>query len=170
MNASIKSLKGKVKRPVRVAKICLDGDLWARHDELTEQLAAMGSQSATKLAGDPKLQKLAAEIGAVEKAMRDSEVAIRFRGISAFQLKELQRRFPVEGNPDSWDIDAGFAALIAASAEDPTTEEEAQEFLNELHKAAADKLFNTVWAATGGSAEVPTNARASALIQASASK
>ncbi|SDN79047.1 hypothetical protein [Geodermatophilus sp. DSM 45219] len=165
MGVSIKSLKGKVKRPIRVAKVCLDGSLWAKHDELAEQLESARGQSSPTMGADPKVTELTKQLAKVEEDMRKAEVAIEFRGISSYELAALQARFPSEDKRLAWDINAGAAALIAASAVEPTTEEEARELLEELHFAATDKLIGTAWNATTGSTEVPTSAPASALIR-----
>lgn len=164
MGVALKDLRGKVKRPVRSVSVCLDGDLWARYDELTAQLDAIRSQpSAPKLGDQPAGREVAEQIAAVEQQMRDAQVTIEFRGISSFQLAEIQARFPAKDGR-GWDIHAGAAALIAACAVEPTTEEEARELLEELSHAVNDRLFSAAWEATTGSTSVPFSARASALI------
>lgn len=169
MGVAIKDLKGKVKRPVRTATVCLDGDLWARYDELTARYDELQAKSGTaKMGQSAEARGVANEIAAVEEAMRDAQVTIEFRGISSYKLAEVQARFPAKDGRSGWDINAGAAALIAACAVEPTTEDEAKELLDELNYAVTDKLVSAAWLATTGSAEVPTNARASALINASA--
>ncbi len=165
MGIALKDLRGKVKRPVRVVRICLDGELWARHDELAAQLEQVGVQSgAAKMGQSSGARQLAEELTEVEEAMRASEVAVEFRGISSYELAAIQARFPAKEGRGGWDINAGAAALIAACAVEETTEKEAEELLKELTYAATDKLVSGAWQATTGSSEVPTSARASALI------
>jgi hypothetical protein len=169
MGVALKDLRGKIKRPVRSVRICLDGELWARHDELTAALERLSSSNGYgKMAQSSDARAVAQELADVEKAMRESEVTLEFRGISSYRLAEIQARFPAKDGRSGWDVDAGSAALIAACAVEPTTEEEARELLEELTFAASDKLFTAAWQATTGSSEVPTSARASALIHASA--
>ena len=170
MGVALRDLTKKIKRPVRVAKVCLDGDLWARYDELTAKLdAATGQQGRGKMGETTEVRQLAEQVRAVEEAMRASEAAIEFRGISSFELAEIQARFPAKDGR-GWDINAGAAALIAACAVEKTSEEEAEEFLRSVNYAVSDKLFTAAWEATTGSSDVPFSARASALIAASASK
>ncbi len=49
MGVALKDLRGKVKRPVRSVTVCLDGDLWARHDELTRRLDELRAQNPGKM-------------------------------------------------------------------------------------------------------------------------
>lgn len=176
MATSIKSLKGKLKPPVRSVTICLDGELWAKHDELTAKLADHAGRSAKKLAVDPVTTDLGRQITEVEQKMREAEVTLEFRGLTAPALKAIQDRFPLpEGapgadEPNAWDIDAAFPALVAATAVEPTTEEEAKEFADALNQATATRVFNVIWLAATGTSEVPTNAHAFVLSQVSGSK
>lgn len=170
MGVALKDLRGKVKRPIRVAKVCLDGELWARHDTLTSELESMRSQPRGKMGDSSEARRVAEELQQVEQAMRDAEVAVEFRGISTYQLAEIQARFPGKNPQQGWDAQAGAPALIAATAVEPTTEDEARELLEELHHAAADKLITTAWTACTGSNDVPFSVRASALISGSGSK
>jgi hypothetical protein len=168
MGVSLSSLNGKIKRPVRAATVCLDGDLWARHDELTAQLDAIHTaQGRGKMGESAEARAVAEELTAVEKAMRASEVTIEFRGISSYQLAQIQARFPAKDGR-GWDVNEGAHARIAACAVEPTTEEEAKNVLGQVNYAVSDKLFTAAWEATTGSSTVPTSARASALINASA--
>jgi hypothetical protein len=169
VGVALKDLDGKVKRPVRAVRICLDGELWARHDELTARLDGLRAQNgAAHMSDGGGATAIAQEITEVEEAMRASEVTLEFRGISSYQLAEIQARFPAKDGRSGWDADAGSAALIAACAVEPTTEDEARAVLKQLSFAATDRLFSAAWQATTGSSSVPTNARASALIHASA--
>jgi hypothetical protein len=170
MGVALKDLRGKVKRPVRAVTVCLDGELWARYDELTAKLDGIRAQQGpAKMGESSEARAVADEIRRVEEAMREAQVTIEFRGISSYQLAEIQARFPAQDGR-GWDVNAGAAALIAACAVEPTTEAEARELLEEVSHAVNDKLFTAAWEATTGSSDVPFSVRASALINASASK
>jgi hypothetical protein len=169
MGVAIKDLRGKVKRPVRSVSVCTDGDLWAKHDELSEKLEGLRAQNPGKLGQASGARQVAEELQAVEKAMQAAEVNVEFRGISTYQLNEIQAKYPAKDGR-GWDSNAGAHALLAACAVEPTTEEEAKALLEELHHGAADKMVSAAWLATTGSSEVPTSARASALIRDSGSK
>jgi hypothetical protein len=170
----IKDLTTQISRPVRVAKVCIKGELWARHDELVEQLDAITGDdpeqpSARKLGGPSNAERnrLLKAIGEVEDEMRANEVALEFRGISQRPLAEIQERHPAKvGN--GWDYNAAGAELFAASSVDEVTVEEAQAFLDVLHFGAFQKIVQTILAASGGSSEVPTVARSFARTPTSA--
>jgi hypothetical protein len=91
VGVAVKDLKGKVKRPVRSVAICLDGDLWARHDELTQKLDELGTKSNARMGQSNGTAEIAQEITEVEAAMRDASVSIQIRGIGTYHLKEIQR-------------------------------------------------------------------------------
>jgi len=170
MGVSLKDLRGKVKRPVRSVSICLDGELWARHDELTAKLDELRGQDAGRKMGEASgAVEVAQELRSIEEAMKASEVSIEFRGISTYQLTEIQAKYPAKDGRSLWDVNAGAHALIAACAVEPTTEAEAKELLEEVHQAVADLLVGAAWLATTGSSSVPFSARASELIRGSGS-
>lgn len=171
----IKDLTTQIKRPVRVARVCTNGELWIRHDELTEQIDALTESqaqqpTAPKLGGggpSAEINRLVKELGKVEDEMRAAEVAIEFRGISQRPLAEIQERFPAKvGN--GWDYVAAAADLFAASSVDEVTVEDAQAFLDALHSGAFQRVVQTILAASNGSAEVPTSARDFARTRTSA--
>lgn len=173
MGVALKDLRKKIKRPVRSVKVLVDGDLWAEHDELAAKLEQLQATRGTRKMGDSAgVQEVAEQLLAIEQRMRDAEVTVQFRGIPAFQFKEIKKRFPPkeEGKTFDWDVDAGSAALIAACAVEPTTEEEVRELLDEGPPDLEGKLFLAAWAATGGSSTVPTSAHASDLIRRSGQK
>ena len=62
MGVALKDLKGKVKRPVRSVSVCLDGELWDRHDELTRKLD-VSAHKFSQAARD----KIAAQGGTVQE-------------------------------------------------------------------------------------------------------
>jgi hypothetical protein len=169
MGVSLKDLQGRVKRPVRSVSICLDGELWGRHDELTQQLDEMRPQGRVTMGDSDESAAVAAELRTIEESMRASQVSVEFRGISSYQLQQLQARFPAKDGRSGWDVNAGAAALLAACAVEPTTEAEAKALLEEVHQAVADKLVGAAWLATAGSSDVPFSARASELIRGSGS-
>jgi hypothetical protein len=169
VGVAVKDLKGKVKRPVRSVAICLDGDLWARHDELTQKLDELGTKSNARMGQSNGTAEIAQEITEVEAAMRDASVSLQIRGIGTYHLKEIQRRFPSDDENLAWDVDAGAPALLAACLVEPTTEDEAREFLEDLNDAVYKTVMGTCFLATTGSSAVPFSERASALMAGSGS-
>jgi hypothetical protein len=170
MGVALRDLRGKVKRPVRSVRICLDGDLWARHDELTAKLDELGAKNIARMGQATGAAEVAQELTEVEAAMREAQVTVEFRGISSYEFKQIQARFPSEDKNMAWDVEAGGPALIAACAVEPLTEAEAKELLNEVNQAVSNQLLSAAFLATTGSNEVPFSVRASALINGSGSK
>jgi hypothetical protein len=68
MGVALKDLRGKVKRPVRSVTVCLDGDLWSRHDELTAKLDELRAQSPGQDGSGAGAREAAEELRAVEEA------------------------------------------------------------------------------------------------------
>jgi hypothetical protein len=169
VGVAFKDLKGRVKRPVRSVRICLDGDLWARHDELTAKLDELGTKNIARMGQANGAAEVAQELTEVEAAMREAQVTLEFRGISSYEFKQIQARFPSDDKNMVWDVDAGGHALVAACAVEPTTEDEAKAFLEDVHHAVAQQVLGTAYLATTGSSEVPFSVRASALINGSGS-
>jgi hypothetical protein len=170
VGVALKDLRGKVKRPVRSVAVCLDGDLWSRHDELTAKLDELRAQNPGKMDSAPGAREAAEELRAVEQQMAESSVTIEFRGISTYVLNEIQAKYPAKDGRSGWDVNGGAAALLAACAVEPTTEAEARELLDECNQAVADRLVGTAWLATTGSSDVPFSVRASELIAGSGSR
>jgi hypothetical protein len=170
VGVALKDLRGKVKRPVRSVRICLDGDLWARHDELTAKLDELGAKNIARMGQATGAAEVAQELTEVEEAMREAQVTIEVRGISSYQFKTIQAAHPSEDKNLAWDIDAGGAAFLAACLVEPTTEAEAREFLESVNQSVANQLIGTAFLATTGSNEIPNSVRASALINGSGSK
>lgn len=161
MPTSLKDLRGKVKRPVRSVTLCVDGDLSAKHRELTEKLDSLRAARGTAMMGDdPAAREVQGQITEVEAAMRDAQVTIEFRGISMYRLEEIKERFPAKDGR-GWDVNAGSAALIAACSVEPVSEDDVKGLLEELNVADSDKLFSAAWEATTRSDDVPFGARAS---------
>jgi hypothetical protein len=95
MGVALKDLKGRVKRPVRSVRICLDGDLWARHDELTAKLDELGTKNIARMGQATGAAEVAQEMTEVEAAMREAQVTIEFRGICTYEFKQIQAAVPV---------------------------------------------------------------------------
>jgi hypothetical protein len=169
VGVALKDLKGRVKRPVRSVRICLDGDLWARHDELTAKLDELGTKNIARMGQANGAAEVAQEIQDVEAAMREASVSIQIRGIGTYHFKEIQLRFPSDDENLAWDVDAGAPALLAACLVEPTTEDEAREFLGEVNDAIYKTIMGTCFLATTGSSAIPFSERASELIRGSGS-
>lgn len=162
MALSITDVLGKVKRPVRSVRVCLDGDLWARHDELAQEIDALRQQNPGKMGEAAGVAELSKELREVEAAMRAAEVEFKFQGISLYRRDEIIAKYPSKDGR-GWDTTAGAHELLSAAAVEPAMDaDEAKQLVETLASAATSKLFNCAWAATEGSSDVPFYGRASA--------
>lgn len=169
MGRSIEDILGKVKPPVRSTWVCLDGELWSQHDELSKQLDAVRADSPTGKMGDATgVGELGAELRRVEQQMRDAEQEFKFRGISSYKRDEIIAKYP--GKNGQWDTTAGAHEFLAAAAVEPAmTVDQARQLVEAVNHGALSKLFNCAWSATEGSADVPFSGRAFASIPGSGS-
>lgn len=165
---TIEDVLGAIKVPVRSVSICLDADLQAEHDELSEKLERLRRATPTgKMSQGGEARQVAERITDLEEQMRESEVTFKFRGLTKAGRLKIEARFPPpDPNPDNlrWNVNEGAYALVAASAVEPTmTEQQAKNLLAVLDEGRADRLVNTAWLATTGSTQVPFSVRASEL-------
>jgi hypothetical protein len=163
MGVSIADVLGRAKRPVRSVRVCLDGELWARHDELSQEIDRFRQEAGPGKMGEPSpVADLVKERMLVEQRMREAEVEFQFRGLSSYARDEIIARFPAKAGRGTWDTTAGAHALFAAAAVQPAmTEDEAKELIEAIDHGATAKLFNCAWEATEGSADIPFSVRAS---------
>jgi hypothetical protein len=170
---SIEEVLAKIKVPVRSVPICMDADLQAEHDELTNQLDVLNRETNGKMNGRTEAREIADRLRELEKLMHDSEVTFKFRGLTRGAIRKLQEKFPPpDPNPNrwTWNVDAGAATLLSQSAIQPTmTLEDAEQLLATLDEGRAGVLVNAAWTASTGSTQVPFSVRASALIDGTGS-
>lgn len=163
---TIEDVLGAIKVPVRAVQICLDADLQAEHDELSERLEVLQRKAPPAKMGDtPEVKEIADRIRSLEDDMRKSEVTFKFRGLTKAGLNKLFDRFPPpEGKNLIWDVEAGAYALLAESAVEPTmTESQAKQLLDTVSQGHADRMVGAAWLASTGSTQVPFSKRASDL-------
>lgn len=165
MSLNIDDLIGRVKMPVRSVRICLDGDLQAEHDQLTEQLELVRRENPSKMGYTSEGKRIAERIGEIEEAMRASEQAFKFKGLNKNALNVLYKRFPpAKDKNQTWDIESGAFALLAAAAVEPEmSEDQAKNLIEALSYGQVDKLVGCAWVAATGSNSVPLSLRASEL-------
>jgi len=164
MSLNIDDLIGRVKMPVRSVTICIDGDLQAEHDQLTEQLELVRRENPAKMGDTAEGKQIAERIGELEAQMRESEQAFKFKGLNKNALNVLYKRYPAKDKNMVWDPETGAAALLSAAAVEPEMDEEqAERLLDAVSQGQADKLVGCAWLAATGSNSVPLSARASEL-------
>ena len=174
MGVSIEEILEGVKRPIRSVSICLDADLQAEHDQLTEDLDELRRAGRARMTDGVRERELAQRIRDLEERMRASERVFRFQGLSRSQRVKIEGKYPPpDPNPERlrWDINKGAPELLAASAVEPEmTEAQAAKLLEALSEGQADRLVGCAWLATTGSTQVPFSERASELTGDSDSK
>lgn len=171
MGLSKKDLMAKTHSPEKVHKVCLNGSLLAEYEQLTGELEKLADDRVTMAPSDRE-RELAQQIQALEAQMEADTVTFRFRGLSHWRLKEIQKRFPpAEKSEEEWDTSEGAPTLIAEALVDPKlTEEEVREWLEQGNSRLTDELFTVAWIASHQGTSVPKSVRASALIGGSGSK
>lgn len=140
-------------------RLCLAGDLTARADRLTEQLALLGDRSApTSLAEVDPRRALESELDEVYEAMRAAEVVFRFQALGRTAYSDLlAAHAPRPGTDDaSWNNETYPHALIAACCIEPAMTVEQVDALTEvLSQRQRNELFNAAWSAQVGETRVP---------------
>lgn len=162
----------RAKAPERVVDICLDADLAAEHDALSQRLAAAQRSQATTMAGSGEAAEIAHRIRDIEERMQASVVQFRMRGLSAYRRQEWLDAHPArEGKQELFDPYTAPVALIAACCVDPEmTPEQAKELCEKLGTGQTDQLFNAAWEATSGGSSVPFSVAASVTLRGSEAK
>lgn len=174
----VDELIARAKPRETTAQVCLAGDLNARHEQLTRELAA-ASDSAwipdSLSAENPRLAT-AEQITAIEREMAEQLHTFRFRALPQSKFRELQRAHPARDDAAPrealFNADTFPSALIAACCVDPEFPSVAkvQELFDRLGQGAFDTAFSAAWLANTGGGDVPKSVLASATIRSSAPK
>jgi hypothetical protein len=166
--ASIEDLIGRVGRPTRSVRLCLDGALLADWEQAEADLAAADRMAGMSLAGSGDRGALAERVRELEAQMREHEETFTFRGLGMYELSALQSRHPAKPGTRGWDIESGAAELVAATCIEPKmTVDQTGRLLDALSHGQADRLITAAWAASTGGTDVPFSVRASERIHTS---
>lgn len=162
----------RIKRPERVARINLAGDLLAEHTLLQQEIVAAEAASKQKMGASGRVAELAAQIRDLEERMQASVVEFRMQGLSEYQRDEwLAAHPPREGKQEVFNPSTGSPALVALCCVDPEmTEEQAIELRKVAGMTQFGLLSETAWQATVGDSSVPFSSTASAVRPAPATK
>lgn len=168
MPLQIEDILAHFERPIRSIPVCLRGDLRARHDELSQQLDDLHTQSKGKMGDSAEARILGEQIHDVEQQMQEAQVIFKFRGVNRFELEDLKKKYTVDGRLD---VPAMSPDLLAACAVDPVMSgDQARKLLLAVDEGTAERLVGAAWVASTESADIPFYERASALIGDSGSK
>jgi hypothetical protein len=170
MSLSAKDLLAKTSPPERVKRICLNGNLRGERDALREELDELSQDTVPKMGGDPRALELAQRITAIEAEMASEAVTFRFRAVSRWRLKEIQKQFPTEEKYAEWDVEAGATTLISECLVDPKLSvDELQAIFDRGNSRLPDELFSAAWLVCNQENDLPKSARASAMTRGTGS-
>lgn len=169
MGISARDLIKRTSSPERVHHICLDGKARTQLDELQAELDQAKQECADKLGSTPRVTELTERVAELEKAVDEATYPFRFRGISHWRRKEIEKAFPTDDEEASWDVDAGAPTLISECLVDPKfTPEEMRELLDSGNQRLADEFINAALLVCVERNEVPKSGRGSASTRGSA--
>ena len=161
MSLSARDLIAKTSSPERAFDICLNGTLRSRQLELEAELEA--AKDASDSLSSPRVKEIRAELDELAPQVEDATVAFRFKGISHWRLKEIQRRFPTEEKGAAWDVDAGAPTLISECLADPKlTPDEVKELLENGNQRLTDEFVAASMIVCQQGNEIPKSGRGSA--------
>jgi hypothetical protein len=166
-----RDLIAKTSQPERVYDICLDAKAKSERDAVQLELDDAKQAGSSTMAGDPRIAELTARLEELDAQVAEGSVPFRFRGLSHWRFKEIQRRFPTEERGMSWDVDAGGPTLVSECLVDPAlTPEEVRELLEHGNQQLANEFISAAMIVCQQGNEVPKSARGSASSRGSASK
>ena len=171
MGLSARDLIEKTSSPERVFDICLNGRLRADRDLLQSELDEENERNSGKMAVGARAAELTEQLAALDEQIAEATVAFRFRGLSHWRVKEIQRRFPTEEAGAAWDVDAGAPTLISECLVDPKfSADEVRELLERGNQRLADEFITAALLVCQQGNEVPKSGRGSASTRRSGSK
>lgn len=178
MSVNIDDIIAGAKLPETTVTICLRGDLQAEFEDLERQLAAAReADTADSLTAGGQARKVAQQIEALRKQMREHEVTVRFRARSQREYSDLLADHPPR--KDRKDLDDEFdvnwdtfpTALIAACAIEPKiTEAQAERLRDAITHQQWDELFAGAYSVNRSKISVPKSVAASAILAATEPK
>jgi hypothetical protein len=167
VSLSARDLIAKTSSPERTFDICLNGQLRSQRLEIEAGLES-AKESSTSLS-DPRIRDLQAQLDELDPQVEEATVAFRFKGISHWRLKEIQRQFPTEQKGQAWDVDAGAPTLISECLMEPKlTADEVKELLERGNQRMADEFIAASMLVCQQGNEIPKSGRGSGRKGASA--
>lgn len=147
---NIDSLLSSAKQPEATVRLCLRGDLQSEWEKLDRQLSDNLAAAAT-LAPSAENEDLANCIKALESAMAESTVEVRFRALSRKPwLKLISDNAPRPSNPADqamgFNTETLFEALIRESIVSPELDDEQfEKLLDAVTSKQFDNLADAAW-------------------------
>lgn len=159
--SDIKDILNKVKPVQAQARVCLDGDLFALREQITEQLDGLdGWESASLSDVDPRTA-LKDQLATVEQKMRDATQMFTFKSIGDKASSDLLAKHPSpkdDKGEDKYAFDPVTypVALVAAASVDPLmSTEDAEALFDILNLTQRNQLFNAAYSANTRGLDIP---------------
>lgn len=137
--------------------LCLAGDLAADAERITAEIRRLGDDYApSSLADVDPRSALRAELDKVHAAMREAEVAFRFKALAREDYSNLLAAHPPVKEGGLFNAETFPPALIAASSIEPVmTLEQAEHLYSVINQHSRDLLWSAAWRANTGAINVP---------------
>lgn len=154
------------KRPERVVRLCLRGDLKTEYDELREQLRAAEEKPTDSLNGNRDARELRGQIEAVREQMREASHPFKLRGLSKPEWRSLVAAHPPREGHDGDDVlgynpVTFFDALIRACLTPKVTDAQWIKLQDTLTSGQYDELAGAAIAVSQQPVNVPKSLPAS---------
>ena len=163
------------KLPERQVRICLNGDLQARFDELEHELkkrVGIDQQRPARMGDEVGTADLAAELNDIRERMEEATQTFLVRALPRAKWAEKRRQHPP--GDDEGDRSLGvalepfMAEVMPLCIVDPEMDEADWEQLQDvLPGGEFDKLFSAVWDVNRSSVDVPFSRLASLVTRSS---
>ena len=169
----IRTLLQEQKRPERVVKIYLRGDLIADIDQLDVELQKLGqslaAQGDSRLSGNSEAKRLGDQIQALRAEAEESSVSVRLQAMTRKAWNDLIAKHPGDKDKNE-DFDARklFDEAVPLSIVDPDLDADTMDkFLDALTEGQYDQLAGAVYVLNAGEGAVPFSVLASRALQPS---
>jgi len=156
---AIEDLLAKVKPATASVRVCLRGDLLGDLDLINDDLEQYDEWEPASMSDSDPRTELRARKAELEDQMREASASFRFQSIGDKAWSDLLAAHPArEGKQDeeNWDATTFPAALIAASAVEPTmTVAQAEALLDGFTLNQRNSIFQTAMSACMRGVSIP---------------
>ena len=141
-----------------VVKLCVDGQLAAEADRLSDELAALKEKPGASLADGAARAEVQSELDEIAALMREAEVEFRFRALPPKEYSDLFAKHPARaGKQEEWNPETAAPALVAACAIEPEmTLPEVEGLFAVLNEHGRAVLWSGAWRANQAPTSIPS--------------
>lgn len=168
LNAALKA----AKRPERIVRLCLRGDLVAEHQEKERRLVELNAQNRDSLAGNPEARALAEEVSALEAEMDEATYPFRVRGLSEPEWRAIVAANPAREEDEAdatlgYNTDTFFDDLVKRCLVPAPSDEQWASMVEVLSSGQFEELRDAAIGASRRKVDVPKSLAASATLRKS---